>query len=136
MGNRTCVHGGSMIRSCDTDRNRWLELNLIHYLGSSAVVAVHIYCIVSAACKGVRASGASAVARQGNFNCSKVRLSRAQSKMEKIDAEGHKHGLMIKASAYIAKYSKDGPNVRLRSGDVGVHKKNRGGEYPAVLEGR
>ena len=136
MGNRTCVHGGSMIRSCDTDRNRWLELNLIHYLGSSAVVAVHIYCIVSAACKGVRASGASAVARRGNLSCSKVRLSMAQSKIEKTDAEGNEHGLMIKATAYIAKYSKDGPKVRLRPGDVGVHKKNRGGEYPASLRGK
>ena len=85
-----------MIRSCDTDRNRWLELDLMDYLGSSAVVAVHIYCIVSAACKGVRASGASAVARRGNLSCSKVRLSRAQSKIEKTDAEGNVHGLHSK----------------------------------------
>ena len=125
-----------MIMSCDTDRNRWLELNLIHYLGSSAVVAVHISCIVSAAREGVRASGASAVARRGNLSCSKVRLSMAQGKMEKIDVEGNASGLMIKASAYIAKYAIDGPKVRLRPGDAGVHKKSRGGEYPAGLRGK
>ena len=89
MGNRTCVHGGTVIMSCDTDHNRWLELNLIYYLSSSAVVAVHISCIVSAACKGGRAWGASAVARRGNLRCSKVRLSMAQSKMEKIVGEDY-----------------------------------------------
>ena len=54
----------------------------------------------------------------------------------KTDAEGNGHGLMIKATAYIAKWSKDGPKARLRPGDVGVHKKNRGGEYPTVLRGK
>ena len=58
MGSRTCVHGGSMMMSCDADRNRWLELNLIHYLSSSAVVAVHISCIVSAALGGLSCSEA------------------------------------------------------------------------------
>ena len=43
----------------------------------------------------------------------------AQSKMEKIDVEGNASGLMIKASAYIAKYAIDGPKVRLRPGDAG-----------------
>ena len=135
MGNRTCVHGGTVIMSCDTDHNRWLELNLIYYLSSSAVVAVHISCIVSATCKGGRAWGASAVARRGNLRCSKVRSSMAQSKMEKVVGEGNAHGLMIKASAYIVKYAKD-EKVRLRPGDSGVHKKNRGGEYPAGLRGK
>ena len=41
--------------------------------------------------------------------------------------------MMTKAMAYVAKYSKDGPKVRLRPGDSGVHKKNRGGEYPSGL---
>ena len=117
-----------MIMSCDADRNRWLELNLNYYLSSSEVVAVHISCIVSA-----RAWGASAVARRGNLRCSKVRLSMAQSKMEKISAEGTASGLMIKANAFIAKYAVEGPKVRLRPGDSGVHKKSRGGEYPASL---
>ena len=57
----------------------------------------------------------------------------AQSKMETIEVEGNANGLMIKASAFIAKYAKDGPKVRLRPGDAAVHKKNRGGEYPAGL---
>ena len=56
--------------------------------------------------------------------------------MEKIDVKGNANGLMIKASAFIAKYAKDGPKVRLRPGDNGVHKKNRGGEYPAGLRGK
>ena len=42
-------------------------------------------------------------------------------------------GLMIEACAYKAKYRKEGPKVRLRPGDLGVHKKNRGGAYPAGL---
>ena len=57
----------------------------------------------------------------------------AQSKVAKTDAEGDAHGLMIKAMAYVAKYAKDGPKVRLRPGDAGVHKKNRGGDYPSGL---
>ena len=60
----------------------------------------------------------------------------AQSKMEKISAEGTATGLMIKANAFIAKYAVEGPKVRLRPGDSGVHKKNRGGEYPAGLRGK
>ena len=42
-------------------------------------------------------------------------------------------GLMIEACAYKAKYRKEGPKVRLRPGDLGVHKKNRGGAYPTGL---
>ena len=129
MGSRTCVHRGSMMVSCDSDRNRWLELNLIRYLGTSAAVAVHVYCIVSTACEGVRAPGASAVARRGNRSCSTVRLSMAVSKEDTS-------GLMTKASAFIAKYAIEGGRVRLRPGDVGVHKKSRGGDYPAGLRAK
>ena len=42
-------------------------------------------------------------------------------------------GLMIEACAYKAKYRKEGPKVRLRPADLGVHRKNRGGAYPAGL---
>ena len=59
----------------------------------------------------------------------------AQSKMEKIVGEDNARGLMIKACAHIAKYGKD-EKLRLRPGDCGVHKKNRGGEYPAGLRGK
>ena len=59
----------------------------------------------------------------------------AQNKMEKIDVGGNANGLMIKAAAFIAKYAKDGPKVRLRPYDFGVHKKSRGGECQQVLEG-
>ena len=45
-------------------------------------------------------------------------------------------GLMIKASAYIAKYAVEGGKVRLRPGDAGVHKKSRGGDYPAGLRAK
>ena len=60
----------------------------------------------------------------------------ANSKMEKICAEGAATGLMIKANAFIAKYAVAGPKVRLRCSDSEVHKKNRGGEYPAGLRGK
>ena len=60
----------------------------------------------------------------------------AQSKLENIDVGENANGLMIKAAAFIAKFAKDGPKVRLRPGDSGVHKKNRGGEYPAGLRGK
>ena len=55
------------------------------------------------------------------------------SAMETADA---KHGLLVKACAFIAKYEKEGGKVRLRISDSGVHKKNRGGEYPSGLRGR
>ena len=42
-------------------------------------------------------------------------------------------GLMIEACAYKAKYRKEGPKVRLRPSDLGVHKRNRGGAYPTGL---
>ena len=60
----------------------------------------------------------------------------ALGKMEKFDVKGNANGFMIMASSYIAKYAKDGEKVRLRPGDNGVHKKNRGGEYPAGLRGK
>ena len=60
----------------------------------------------------------------------------AQCQMGKSDATGTASGLMVKAAAYIAKYQKDGPKVRLRCSDSGVHKKNRGGEYPSGLRGK
>ena len=41
-------------------------------------------------------------------------------------------GLMIAAASYRVKYRKDdGAKVRLRAGELGVHKKSRGGEYPS-----
>ena len=60
----------------------------------------------------------------------------AQSKLENIDVGENANGLMIKAAAFIAKFAKDGPKVRLRPGDSGVHKKSRGGEYPSGLRGK
>ena len=86
-----------------------------------------------------RAWVASAVARRGNLRCSKVRLSMADSKMgnasatetASISCSDAKHGLLVKACAFIAKYEKEGGKVRLRISDSGVHKKSRGGEYPS-----
>ena len=43
-------------------------------------------------------------------------------------------GLMIAAACYRVKYRKhDGAKVRIRAGELGVHKKSRGGEYPSGL---
>ena len=131
-----------MIMSCDTDRNRWLELNLIHYLirqfgNCSNTYFLHRIALRSLSCSEAGGtSGASAVARRGNLSCSEVRLSMAHSKMENIGVGGDINGIMIKATAYIAKFSIEGPKVRVRPSEAGVHKKNRGGEYPAGLRAK
>ena len=54
-----------------------------------------------------------------------------------ISCSDAKNGLLVKACAFVAKYEKEGgKKVRLRISDSGVHKKNRGGEYPSGLRGR
>ena len=67
---------------------------------------------------------------RGKVSVPQHRIDMADSKLAP-KVEG---GLMIAAACFRAKYRlHDGQKVRIRSSELGVHKKNRGGAYPSGL---